>query len=358
METAAQPEPLVWTAWTTDASFVRRAVGAQWRHQLRRPQLVVLEVLFGALLLLGVVTRSGPTIGVVGVVVVLGLTGYVTGRVRTARVLPAGSTIRVAVGDDRLHTQGPLGSAAVRYGVYGRVLVRRRLVLLENRTSKQLVPYPRELFPDTVLAVLQERVRVALPVGADAPADASPGAARPGEVVSFTTDAGYVRRLAGAYLREVTFAPVRVAALLATILVGSAVMVALTGDPSSGWVAGAIFAAFMVGVMVWVVWRQQVRIVRQLTRQVPAGSVFRAAVGAESLWIEGPAVAGETRWSAFRSVSVRGEFVFLQARESRVRSILPVQLFPGGSLRLVRERVGAAGPATPTVGAQAPSSTR
>lgn len=340
---------------------MRRAVDAQWRHQLSRPPLLVIESLFAALLLLGLVTRSGVNAVIVGVLVALVLTAYVRGRIRSARVLPPGSRISIALGGDRLHTTGPLGTSAVRLGVYGRVIARRHVILLEHRVTKGVVAYPRALFPDAVLDDLRARVRVAAPVGAELPQEApvTVGDARPGEVATYVTDSGYIRRLARTYLHEVTLAPARLARVAAVIVVGAVGMVAVTG-PSSGSSAlvGGTFAGAMVLLLVWVVWRQQVRIVRDLTRQVPVGSVFRAALRPESLWIEGPAVTGETRFGALRAVSVRGEFVFLQARETRLRSIVPVQLFPGDSLDALQERVDAAAVAASTRRAHAPSSTR
>ena len=341
---------------------MRRAVDAQWRHQLSRPALVVIESLFGALLLLGLVTRSGVNVAIVGVLVALVLTTYARSRIRSARVMPAGSQLSVAVGEDRLHTDGPLGTSAVRLGVYGRVIVRRHLVLLEHRATKRVVPYARRLFPDAVLDDLRERVRVAAPVGTELPQESptgDAGDAPPGEVATFVTDAGYIRRLARTYLHEVTLAPARLAKVALVIIVGAVGMAAVLGStgsrrPSSPSPSAASWCCC------WSGWCGGSRsgIVRNLTRQVPVGSVFRAALRSESLSIEGPAVTGETRFSALRSVSVRGEFVFLQVRETRVRSILPVQLFPGGSLDLLRERVDAAAAAASTRRAHAPSSTR
>ena len=69
-------------------------------------------------------------------------------------------------------------------------------------------------------------------------------------------------------------------------------------------------------------------------------------------------MTGETSYAAFRAVSVRDELVFLRARDTALFWIYPVQLFPGGSLDLLRERVDAAAAAASTRRAHAPSSTR
>ena len=359
MELAAAPEPLVWLTCTTDPSYVRRAVNAQWRRLLARPRMVIAEVFVALLLVLALVVPelAGTALVVAAVLVGWVLLAYVKALVGSYRRVPAGTQLKVALDGDRLVGEGKAGTTSVRLAAFRRVIVGRHVVLLENRTNAYLAAYPRELFPDGVLEDLRNRIEGASP---EVPARTTAPAAlpRPGAVATYTTGPGYVDRVVSAYVSEVVFAPRRVL-IQVLMAVGLFVLgVVVAGGGTSGVVAGLVYAGLGASVVGWSMWRQRNRFARVLAGQVPVGSTFRAALLPDGVWVEGPAVTGETSYAAYRSVSVRDELVFLRARDTPLYWIYPAQLFPGASIDLLKERIGAAGSATPARKARTPSSTR
>lgn len=340
---------------------------------LSRPFVIVIELVLVAMVVAGVVggdSGADPlviapfvvlVVGFPAVFVLLMLAAYVYGRVSAARSFPPGTRISAALGPDSLVTEGPLGRASVRLGTYRRVSVRRHLVALENRKTKVLTVYPRELFPEAFLDELVERIQVATPVAADEPADATPDAvalAPPTGTTWFRTDPGFVARMATAYFGEVTVSPARIGMLAAIVGGASVLVVVITGGEAESVVGGLVVAGLLSLLMVWSTWRRHVTVTRQLTRQIPVGFVYRAALGPHTLWLDGPGGTAETRLFAYRAVSVRGEFVFLRARRGGSYTILPIQLFPGGLLSGLRDGVIAAGSTTSARTAPTPSSTR
>ena len=359
VESTPIAHPLVWLTCTTDSRYVRRAVDAQWRRLLVRPRMVVAEVFVALLLVLALVAPEvrGTALVVAAVLVGGVLLAYVKALVGSARRVPAGTQLKVALDGDRLVGEGKAGTTSVRLAAFRRVIVGRHVVLLENRTNSYLAAYPREMFPDGVLEDLRNRIEGASP---EAPATTTAPAARPrpGALASYTTGPGYVDRVVSAYVSEVVFAPRRV---LVQVLIAVGLFVTgvvLTGGGTAGVVAGLVYVGLGGSVVAWSMWRQRNRFARVLTGQVPVGSTFRAALLSDGVWVEGPAVTGETSYAAYRSVSVRDELVFLRARDTPLYWIYPAQLFPGAALDLLRERIGAAGSATSARKAQTPPSTR
>ena len=365
MESPPTAEPPVWLTCTTDASFVRRAVNAQWRRLLVRPRMLVAEGFVALLLVLALVVpeAAATALTVVGVLVAWVLLTYLLAWFRSARSVPAGTELKVAIDGDRIVAQGTRGTTSVRLAAYRRVHAGRHVVLLENRTNSYLAAYPREMFPDAVLEDLRARI-------ADARQEAPPAVlasrfagvpatpVRPSATAFYTTGPGYVDRVVDAYVREVVLAPRRVAVQALVAVVVFVVGVVLGGGGTTGVLVGLVYVGFVAGVVAWSMRRQRTRFARRLAGQIPVGSTFRAALLPTGVWVEGPLVTGESSYGAFRSVSVRDGLVFLRARDTALFWIYPVQLFPDGSLDLLHERVDAAAAAPSTRGAHAPSSTR
>lgn len=340
MEPAAPPESLVWLTCTTGPSYVRRAVDAQWRRLLVRPRMVAAEVFVGLLLVLALVAPEvRSTAFVVAAVLVGGVVlAYVGALVRSRRRVPPGTQLKVALDGDRLVAEGARGTSSVRLAAFRRVIAGRHVVLLENRTNAYLVAYPRELFPDDVLEDLRRRIDGAPQAAPSAPV----GLPRPSAVATYTTGPGYVDRVVRAYVSEVAFAPRRVTVqvVMAVGLFVAGVVVA--GGGTGGVVAGLVYVGLGASAVAWSMRRQRNRFARVLAGQVPVGSTFRAALLPDGVWVEGPAVTGETSYGAYRSISVRDELVFLRARDTPLYWIYPAQIFPGANLDLLRQRVGSA----------------
>lgn len=156
---------------------------------------------------------------------------------------------------------------------------------------------------------------------------------RPEYQHTFVTDAGYSRRLADASFRMLLLGR------RGAGLVGGVLLVVV-----GTWILGGITvvgAAVVVVLLVAVPGALLVRIRRQLSAQLPAGTVCRAGLGPDVLWLESPHGSSETSYRAFRGVQVRGEFVVLEHR-SNVRTIYSRALFPGDVVDELRARVAAA----------------
>ena len=55
---------------------------------------------------------------------------------------------------------------------------------------------------------------------------------------------------------------------------------------------------------------------RQIATQVPVGSTFRLALGPDRLWIEGPAITGDSAYGTLRTVRLRGDVVLIRTAQT------------------------------------------
>jgi sirohydrochlorin ferrochelatase len=327
----------------TDAGYVRRLSAAQYRHLLGRRRswwLVVLPVCAVVLAAVLPGTQGFVLPVVLTLLVVVGLAGL--GLLRTARLAPAGTVIAAALGPEGLHLRGPVVTdGQMRYSAYREVVVRGQFVVLELRAGRGVSVLPLALFPGSLVDELRERVR-----SAPAPAQPPMAAGRP-TATSYTTDDGYTRRLAIAWFRQRVLTPGRLGALGLTA-VGAGLLAGAGTGPGTGIVVVAGFLA-VLSVLYGHAYRRDRR---RLAALVPVGSVYRAELGDDHLWLAGPVMTFEQSYAAFVDVRTRGDFVFLQQLATRRWVVFPAQLFPGGVLRDLRARVVAARP--PTAGDRGP----
>jgi hypothetical protein len=331
---------ITWYSFTTDAAFPRHVVNAQCRMLLTQPSAIVLEVFFAVILLLG--AAEGP--GIAGLAPALLMGGvaalvYVLSNLQVRKVVPVGSVHRAALGPDTLFTESLLGSAAMPYGLFGRIRASDHVVLLQNVRAKQWVALPRAVFPGAVLDELRERVRVAEPsTGVEPPTDTRGGQPE-GVTSSWTVDADYTKRVSRAYVAELIFSPAR-AAVLSLIVVGTSVGMAIATDATAG--AGVVLVGVVVATFLVAFAFLASSLRRRVSKQIPAGSTFRVSVGAERLWIEGPGATGEMRYEMLRGVRLRGDIVLVRTAVRGQLLAMPAQLLPGGGLTELGNRIAAA----------------
>jgi hypothetical protein len=334
----ASPPSLVWHKYVTDAGYVRRLVAAQYRHLLTRRRswwlaAVPVYIVVLAALLPGPQSVVLPL--VLMVLVVVGLAVLVL--VRTSRLAPAGTVIGAALGPEGLHLRGPVVTdGQMRYSAYRGVVVRGQFVVLELLAGWGMTVLPLALFPGSLVDELRERIR-------SAPAPAQPPvAAGRATATSYTTDDGYTRRLTTAWFRQRVLTPGRLGAIGLTAT-GAGLLIGAGTGPGTGIVVVVGFLAVLAVLHGHAFRRDR----RRLAALVPVGSVYRADLGDDHLWLAGPIMTFEQSYAAFVDVRTRGEFVFLQQTATRRWVVFPAQLFPGGALRDLRARVVAARPPTP-----------
>lgn len=351
---------LTWHTYVADAGYGRRVVDENFRRGLGHPVMIALEVLVALCLLLAAWGADPVWLWRLVPVVVVGLWlyAYASTRARSRTAVPAGSVYRVALGQDALLVEAPLGDGEAPYGAVSLVKVRRRTVRLSVPSAQLLVVFPRAALPQEVLDDLLERVRVAEPVvvgprvqsGAPWPTDG---------VASYTTDVDYVRRLTRAYHRAVIVTPARMGTIATVCALAVVVAVVVVGQALVGVVehVGAVQAVTAVVVLVGVggaigvvVAGQYRTVARRYAERLPVGTTVRAALGPTSVWLDNPAASvwsgvpvydGETRYATFDAVRVQGEFVFLRVRQRRLFAAFPVQLFPGPALAELTDRIAA-----------------
>jgi len=280
------------------------------------------------------VRESGPAPVLVPAALLLVAVGLgVHGYVRTSRLAPPGTVLGAALGPRGLHLRGPVvPDAAMGYHAFRTVVVRGQWVVLELRVARRVTALPLALFPGPVLDELRERVRSAAGPGQEPVTPGpGPGPGRPA-ATSYTTDEGYVGRLAQACFRQLVVTPPRVAVIVLVITGGAL----LTGD---GLTTGLLVALVVLVVMAVVFRRVYGQLRRKLAAQVPVGTVYQAVLDGDRLWLAGPVMTFEQSCTQLVAVRTRGEFVFLQQRATQGWVVFPVQLFPGGTLDDLRERV-------------------
>ncbi|MGY4645094.1 hypothetical protein [Cellulomonas sp. URHB0016] len=341
----ASPPSLEWHTCRTEPGYVGAVTRTQYRHLAGR-RVWLLTALLAVVVAALVVDPGGPSLFLAGaVVVVAGL--VVLGYVRAVRQVPTGTVISAAIGTHHLHVRGPVvKEAEVHYSAFKDVTVRGRLVVLELRSGGQVMVLPLVLFPGPVLDELRRRVRTSQAPGVPSAARAARSGSRAREgrrIATYTTDEGFAQRLTRATFRELVLTPVKLGVLGAVALVGTAVA------GTKGVVAVMTVVLLLPLAMAAMWWRAYVGLRRRVAADVPAGSTYLAAADDDGLWLAGPVVTTEKRYSEITRVRVRGGFLFLQQRATRTWVVYPAQLFPGSALDDLRERVAAApGPTAAT----------
>lgn len=163
-------------------------------------------------------------------------------------------------------------------------------------------------------------------------------------VREWTSDAGYVARVSRVLVRQAFWTRRMLVVVAAVLLAVVGLLVVADFDPVAvlvGLVAGLLVVVVLPTVLGW-----QMR--RQFGRAIPPGSVFRAAVTSDALWVDGPLGSSSTSYAAYRAVTRREDVVVLQHRHGRMLAALPAALFPGADLDLLQQHIEAAGPGAGT----------
>lgn len=162
---AQSDSPAIQHEYVTDASYVGRLTGMFTVFVLTRPlTLVVLGLLLLIALLLGLLVLLGlPEAGLLALFALASIPliivlAYALTRRRFAARLPAGSRLRIGLGDTSIRVEDPLVASDVSYRAYSRVLERRGFVLLQLRGTRMYSVLPVELFPGNDLEHLREAI--------------------------------------------------------------------------------------------------------------------------------------------------------------------------------------------------------
>jgi hypothetical protein len=148
-----------------------------------------------------------------------------------------------------------------------------------------------------------------------------------------TTDAAFPRHVANAQLRMLQAQP---GTIVLEVVLAPAILLSL----SDGWL-GAVVVLCVVALvaLLHVVTRTQLR------RLLPAGSVYRAALGANTLLTEAPLGNAALPYGVLGRIRVSRHVVLLQNSRGKQWLPLPREVFPGPVLDELRERIRAAPPA-------------
>ena len=149
-----------------------------------------------------------------------------------------------------------------------------------------------------------------------------------------TTDAAFPRHVANAQLRMLQARP---GTIVLEVVLAAAVLLSLTD-----WRVGAGGRALRRRR-----WSRCCTVMtrRQLRRLLPAGSVYRAALGADTLFTEAPLGNAALPYGVFGRVRVSRHVVLLQNSRGKQWLPLPREVFPGQLLDELQERIRVAPPA-------------
>ncbi|MFC0712809.1 hypothetical protein [Cellulomonas biazotea] len=153
-------------------------------------------------------------------------------------------------------------------------------------------------------------------------------------VRAWTSDEGFVGRVTRVLVRQAFWTRAMRGLVAGLVLVALGLML-LTDTGPLILAPLAVIVGLLPATVAW-----QTR--RQLARQIPAGTTFRAALTPDALWMQGPLGTASTSYAAYRAVTLRSDVVVLSHRHGRMHSALPAALFPGPDLDLLREHVAAA----------------
>jgi len=158
--------------WTTDAGYPKRVSRAFVAESLvTKGWARILALLLTGVVVVAVATDASAGTGLMFVALFVALVVFayvVIGlslRRRMAKQIPTGSTLQVALGDDRLWFQGPAASGEMSYAAFRGLQVRGDIVLLRTVQAGQFVALPAQLFSEQSLRELRGRIAGGQPVG-------------------------------------------------------------------------------------------------------------------------------------------------------------------------------------------------
>jgi hypothetical protein len=162
---------------------------------------------------------------------------------------------------------------------------------------------------------------------------------------SFTTSDGYVQDLVRTFVAYTYSRPRGFLTLVLAIVIGGLagyeISTTRSHEPAgvniNTVVVTVVVIALALGAGILLSVR---RLRRQFTATIPLNSTYTIWLRDSDLRLRGPLSESTVAYRAYESVETRGDFVLLKNRGSRVRVLLPAQLFTPESLAYLREKVG------------------
>lgn len=250
----------------------------------------------------------------------LGATMLVSWLILRAR-LPVGSRFTAVQHERTLAFSGPLGEADVDYGTYQSVRRRRGFVFLRFRHSGQQTVLPAELFPGDEYERLVSAVTAAPAAPEVRPIDSA-------VQYEYTTDKGFVGRLARSSTRHALTRPAMLVILIVLALPGAlgllliGLSLLLGRDPGPGFGALA-FSVVVVGAIVGIT---RLTTGYVLQRQTPVGSRLGLGLTDTGLVLRLARFSSEIPYGRIRGVKRLREFTVLVMRPGRM--MIPSALLP------------------------------
>ena len=250
----------------------------------------------------------------------LGVTMLVSWLILRAR-LPVGSRFTAVQHERTLAFSGPLGEADVDYGTYQSVRRRRGFVFLRFRHSGQQTVLPAELFPGDEYERLVSAITTAPPAPDVRPIDSA-------VQYEYTTDRGFVGRLASSTTRQALTRPALLVILillslpgaLGLLLIGLSLL--LGRDPAAG-LGALIFSVVVVGAIVGLTRLSNGYVIQ---RQTPVGSRLGLGFTNTGIVLRLARYSSEVPYSRIRRVKRLREFTVLVMRPGRL--VIPSALLP------------------------------
>ncbi len=149
-----------------DDAASKRLVRGVWLFTLSRPSTISLglavELIAVALPL--VISPENAPLAILFAVLFPPLFVYTMYRTASRRLIataPIGSRFAVRLGESAISMESPIGSAEISYAAYRRVLARRHIVVLQQRSDGAYGAFPRELFTEADLDYLRAAIGAA-----------------------------------------------------------------------------------------------------------------------------------------------------------------------------------------------------
>lgn len=160
-------------------------------------------------------------------------------------------------------------------------------------------------------------------------------------VNEFTPTADYAKKMTSISFRQSFSSPLPWLIFISVLICGPVLGTALgglVGNASVGAACGVIAAVASIPCMCWFVYRQGTK---RVAASIQRAGILRSGFGPDALSLGSLQGKSEIAYSAVESVEVRQGFVVIRIKGSSRKAYLPIELFPGDSVSLVRSRLQA-----------------
>ena len=158
---------------------------------------------------------------------------------------------------------------------------------------------------------------------------------------TYVADADLARRLTRAFFRKTLLS--RGTLFGAVILLLAVIFFVVVTDGMAR--TGVIVVSVILAIAAVSVYRAQfTQVLAQFRLSSPAGGTLAVRIGDEQLEFVSPLGSSQSSYASYESIDVQDTVVLLKQRASNIMYLSPIELFPGDSVDIIRQRIASAAP--------------